>query len=64
MTLHSPQREAGRLAVRVMHGESPAGMPFIGYAKTKLIVNLTVARALGITTPPDVVARAGEVIGR
>jgi ABC-type uncharacterized transport system substrate-binding protein len=57
-------REAARLAARVMRGESPAGIPFVGFAETKLIVNVTAARALGIEPPPAIVARADEVIGR
>jgi putative tryptophan/tyrosine transport system substrate-binding protein len=57
-------REAGRLAVRVMRGEAAAGIPFIGFAKTKLIVNVAAARAIGVTPPPAVLARADEVIGR
>jgi ABC-type uncharacterized transport system substrate-binding protein len=57
-------REAARIAARVMRGESPAGIPFVGFADTKLIVNLTAARALGITPPAAIVARADEVIGR
>jgi ABC-type uncharacterized transport system substrate-binding protein len=57
-------REAGKMAARVMRGESPSGMPFVGYAKNKLIVNADAARALGITSPPAVVGRAEKVIGR
>ena len=57
-------REAARLAARVMRGESPAGMPFVGFAETKLIVNLTAARTMAIVSPAAIVARAEEVIGR
>jgi ABC-type uncharacterized transport system substrate-binding protein len=57
-------REAARLAARVMRGESPAGMPFVGFAETKLIVNLTAAQSMGMVSPAAIVARAEEVIGR
>ena len=57
-------REAGRVAARVMRGESPAGMPFIGFAKTKLIVNVAAAKAMGLTSPAHIVAKADEVVGR
>lgn len=57
-------REAARLAARVMRGESPAGMPFIGFAKTKLIVNVGAARSLGLTSPAQVVSKADSVLGR
>jgi ABC-type uncharacterized transport system substrate-binding protein len=57
-------REAGHMAVRVMRGENPATMPFVGYSKTKLIVNLDFARSMGFTIPPAVVGRAAEVIGK
>jgi ABC-type uncharacterized transport system substrate-binding protein len=57
-------REAAHMAARVMRGESPAGMPFVGFSKTKLIVNVATAKALGITTPPAVEKRADQVVGR
>jgi ABC-type uncharacterized transport system substrate-binding protein len=57
-------REAAHMAARVMRGESPAGMPFVGFSKTKLIVNVGTAKALGIATPPAVEKRADQVVGR
>ncbi len=53
---------AGHLAARVMRGESPASIPLTGFTGTRLIVNLAAARAAGLTPPPDIVARADEVI--
>ena len=57
-------REAAALAARVMRGESPAAIPLSGFSGTRLIVNPGAARAAGLTLPPDLVARADQVIGR
>jgi ABC-type uncharacterized transport system substrate-binding protein len=57
-------REAAQLAARVMRGESPAGMPFSGFAKTTLIVNVGAAREMGLATPPDLLQQAGQVLGK
>jgi ABC-type uncharacterized transport system substrate-binding protein len=55
---------AAALAARVMRGESPAKIPFEGFAGTKLIVNLDAAKAAGLTPPADILKRADEIIGR
>ena len=57
-------KEAAEIAARVMRGESPAAIPFQPLHKTRLIVNLEAARALGMALPQDVVKRADEVIGK
>jgi ABC-type uncharacterized transport system substrate-binding protein len=57
-------REAAVLAARVMRGESPARLPLSGFSGTRLIVNPGAAQAAGLTIPPDLVARADQVIGR
>jgi ABC-type uncharacterized transport system substrate-binding protein len=57
-------REAAALAARVMRGESPATMPFVGVAKTRLMVNVAAAQAIGLTLPASLVARADAVLGR
>jgi ABC-type uncharacterized transport system substrate-binding protein len=54
----------GTLAARIIRGEDPGRIPFHTMTKTKLIVNLDVARALNVTIPPDLVASATTVIGR
>ena len=56
--------KAAALAARIMRGESPAKIPFEGFAGTKLLVNLDAAKAVGLTLPRDIVAKADEVIGR
>jgi len=57
-------QQVARLAARIMHGESPAGMPFQPIRKRRTLVNLALARAAGLTIPPAVVARADVVTGR
>jgi len=52
-------REAGRLAARVLRGESPAGIPIVERARPAVVLNHAVASTLGITFPAAVLA-AGE----
>jgi ABC-type uncharacterized transport system substrate-binding protein len=55
-------REAARLAARIMRGESPARLPFVGMANVQIVVNQAAARAAGLTSPATVVAKAQKVI--
>ena len=56
--------EAATMAARIMRGENPAAIPFKPLRKTKLLVNLTAARAYGVAIPASVLKRADGVIGR
>ncbi len=55
-------REAAQVAAGIMRGDTPAKIPFRNFNRTKLIVNLDAARALGMMPPPALVQSAQELV--
>jgi putative ABC transport system substrate-binding protein len=62
VSFHEMGRLSAKYVQRILTGVKPQDLPVEGVDKISLVINLKTAKQIGLTIPPNVLARADRVI--